>query len=112
VTKPATSSISTNAGAIWDLPSGYLPIGDVARLLKVRRARVMSLIEQGTIGGALDLRGAGASRSLIRIPHDALLGIYRDKTDSAHQRKDPESKSLQPDPRFAVLMRKIGFTEL
>lgn len=38
---------------------------------------------------------------------------YQERSDSlAWFRKDPESKSLQSDPRFAVLMRKIGFTEL
>ena len=38
---------------------------------------------------------------------------YQERSDSlAWFREDPESKSLQADPRFAVLMRKIGFTEL
>jgi adenylate cyclase len=37
---------------------------------------------------------------------------YQERSDSlAWFRNDPESKSLQTDPRFAVLMRKIGFTE-
>jgi adenylate cyclase len=37
---------------------------------------------------------------------------YQERSDSlAWFRKDPESKSLQTDPRFAALMRKIGFTE-
>ena len=37
---------------------------------------------------------------------------YQERSDSlAWFRKDPESKSLQADPHFAVLMRKIGFTE-
>jgi adenylate cyclase len=37
---------------------------------------------------------------------------YQERSDSlAWFRKDPASKSLQADPRFAVLMRKIGFTE-
>jgi adenylate cyclase len=37
---------------------------------------------------------------------------YQERSDSlAWFRFDPESKSLQSDPRFAVLMRKIGFTE-
>jgi adenylate cyclase len=37
---------------------------------------------------------------------------YQERSDSlAWFRKDPESKSLQADSRFAVLMRKIGFTE-
>jgi serine/threonine-protein kinase len=37
---------------------------------------------------------------------------YQERSDSlAWFRKAPESKSLQADPRFAVLMRKIGFTE-
>jgi hypothetical protein len=29
----------------------------------------------------------------------------------ARFRNDPESKSLHDDPRYAALMRKIGFTE-
>jgi TolB-like protein/Flp pilus assembly protein TadD/class 3 adenylate cyclase len=37
---------------------------------------------------------------------------YQERADSlAWFRNDPESKGLQTDPRFAVLMRKIGFTE-
>jgi adenylate cyclase len=37
---------------------------------------------------------------------------YQERSDSlAWFRFDPESKSLHSDPRFAVLMRKIGFTE-
>jgi tetratricopeptide (TPR) repeat protein len=37
---------------------------------------------------------------------------YQDRADSlAWFRNEPESKTLQSDPRFAALMRKIGFTE-
>jgi adenylate cyclase len=37
---------------------------------------------------------------------------YQERSDSlAWFRFDPESKGLQSDPRFATLMRKIGFTE-
>lgn len=37
---------------------------------------------------------------------------YQERSDSlAWFRKEPESKTLQSDPRFAALMRKVGFTE-
>src|SRR5437773_3251935 len=37
---------------------------------------------------------------------------YQERSDLlAWFRKDPESESLQSDPRFVALMRKIGFTE-
>jgi len=37
---------------------------------------------------------------------------YQERSDAlAWFRQEPESKGLQSDPRFAVLMRKIGFTE-
>jgi tetratricopeptide (TPR) repeat protein len=37
---------------------------------------------------------------------------YQERADSlAWFRNEPESKGLQSDPRFAALMRKIGFTE-
>jgi TolB-like protein/Flp pilus assembly protein TadD len=43
---------------------------------------------------------------------DWLEKAYQERSDSlAWFRFDPESKSLRTDPRFAVLMRKIGFTE-
>jgi len=37
---------------------------------------------------------------------------YQERSDAlAWFRKEPESLSLRSDPRFAALMRKIGFTE-
>ena len=37
---------------------------------------------------------------------------YQERSDAlAWFRQEPESKSLRTDPRFAALMRKIGFTE-
>jgi adenylate cyclase len=37
---------------------------------------------------------------------------YQERSDAlAWFRQEPESKNLRSDPRFAVLMRKIGFTE-
>jgi adenylate cyclase len=43
---------------------------------------------------------------------DWLEKAYQERSDAlAWFSKEPESKTLQADPRFAALMRKVGFTE-
>jgi excisionase family DNA binding protein len=48
-------------------------VNTLANYLGVRRQHVLDWIDSGEIKCAFDLRGAGSSRSLIRIPRAAVL---------------------------------------
>jgi excisionase family DNA binding protein len=48
-------------------------VNTLAKLLGVRRQHVLDWIDSGQIRCAFDLRGAGSSRSTIRIPRAAVL---------------------------------------
>jgi len=51
----------------------WLPLWELSRLLKVRREKLLELIDEGEIGCAYDLRGKGASRATVRIPPHAVI---------------------------------------
>ena len=64
------------------------------------------------IGHVLFIDVVGYSKLLIKEQSEQLEKAYHERSDSlACFRNELESKGLQSDPRFAGLMRKIGFTK-
>ena len=73
------------------------------RLDKLEKYRFVSTISRVYIYAGLEEKDKAL---------EWLEKAYQERSDSlAWFRRDPESKSLQSDPRFAALMRKVGFTE-
>ena len=64
------------------VPGQWLPLWELARLLKVRREKLLELIDEAEIGCAYDLRGKGASRATIRIPPTAVIAFLEPTTIS------------------------------
>jgi hypothetical protein len=64
------------------VPGQWLPVWKLALLLKVRREKLLELIDDGEIGCAYDLRGKGASRATIRIPPHAVIAFLERTTIS------------------------------
>ena len=64
------------------VPGQWLPVWELARLLKVRREKLLELIDEGEIGCAYDLRGKGKSRATIRIPPAAVIAFLERTTIS------------------------------
>src|SRR5215471_8128208 len=60
----------------------WLPLWELARLLKVRREKLLELIDEGEISYAYDLRGKGASRATVRIPPSAVIAFLERTTIS------------------------------
>lgn len=54
-------------------PGESFPVHLLARVLHVTRNHVINLIDTGEIKCAVDLRGAGASRSTIRVSRAAVV---------------------------------------
>jgi Helix-turn-helix domain len=53
----------------------WFPVWELARLLKVRREKLLELIDEGEIAPAFDLRGKGASRPCVRVPPAAVIAF-------------------------------------
>ena len=64
------------------VPGQWVPLYELARMLKVRREKLLELIDEGEIGSAYDLRGKGASRAAIRIPPAAVIAFLERTTIS------------------------------
>jgi hypothetical protein len=64
------------------VPGQWLPVWELARLLKVRRGKLLELIDEGELKCAYDLRGKGASRAAIRIPPTAVIAFLERTTIS------------------------------
>src|SRR5262245_15275037 len=62
--------------------SEWWPVWKLARLLNVRREKLLELIDEGEIGCAYDLRGKCASRATIRIPPVAVIAFLERTTIS------------------------------
>jgi len=60
----------------------WAPLWELARLLKVRREKLLELIDEGEISCAYDLRGRGASRACVRIPPSAVIAFLERTTIS------------------------------
>jgi Helix-turn-helix domain len=60
-------------------PGQWVPLFELSRLLKVRREKLLELIEEGELAPAFDLRGKGSSRSAIRIPRAAVLEFLENR---------------------------------
>src|SRR6266496_2994012 len=77
VTEPAISGTAvTDTG--MDMPEGFYPIGQIAKLLAVDRVHLKRLIESGEIC-AVDLRGSDAHRACVRISRDALVSFIESR---------------------------------
>ena len=64
------------------VPGQWLPVWKLARLLNVRRQKLLELIDEGELAPAYDLRGKGASRATIRIPPAAVIAFLERTTIS------------------------------
>lgn len=76
---PATQPRSD---AAWLPQGGALPVYIVARALGLHRSHIVSLIEEGELV-AFDLRGAGSSRSTLRIPRQSLIQFLEARQSEA-----------------------------
>jgi Helix-turn-helix domain len=63
------------------MPGQWWPLWKLAALLKVRREKLIELIDEGELV-AYDLRGKDASRATIRIPPSAVIAWLEDSTIS------------------------------
>ncbi len=61
------------------LPAGmdFFPVWWLASRWGVSKQHVINLVESGEIRVALDLRGGGASKSLIRVPRCSVLEFLK-----------------------------------
>ena len=63
-----------------EMPEGEnIPVHVLARFLHVTRNHVINLIDSGEIKCAVDIRGASASRSTIRVPRWAVEDFLRSR---------------------------------
>jgi len=86
------------------VPGQCVALWELARLLKVRREKLLELIDEGEIECAYDLRGKGASRATIRIPPAAVAEFLERTTIStaATRRRVLKILSAPPSPRCSL----------
>jgi excisionase family DNA binding protein len=71
---------NTLPGVVELPPGDHFPVYVLARYLHVHRQHVLNLIDSGEIKCAIDIRGAQASRSTIRIPRWAVEDFLKSRT--------------------------------
>lgn len=88
-----------------ELPEGRacFAVFELVRLLSIRRERIMDLIEEGDLRGAIDMRGKGASRACIRVPRQCVLEALAD--GSVHHTKEKKTQARIINRRVAAILR-------
>jgi len=69
------------------VPGQWLPLWKLARLLNVRREKLLELIDEDELWPAYDLRGKGAFRACIRIPRSAVMEFLERTTTATARRR-------------------------
>jgi hypothetical protein len=89
------------------VPGQWLPVWELARLLNVRREKLLELIKEGSLGVAYDLRGKGASRAAIRIPPAAVIAFLERTTISTPAARRRVLKILSAPSSPALLAARF-----
>ncbi len=97
------------------VPGQWLPVWELARLLNVRREKLLEAIDEGEIGCAYDLRGKGASRAFIRIPPTVVIAFLERitiSTATARRRGCRKTRRITPSKNGALLTAERSLAPL
>lgn len=74
------------------LPDGQCCFGvwELAGLLRVQRSRIVEMIDEGELPGAVDIRNKGASRACWRIPRQSVIEALSNGSVHGHSEKNRE----------------------